>query len=305
MTQFKESLAIEKLPSVQGRYSFGHLMSQTTWFKVGGAADLLFRPADTVDLCHFLKNKPSNLAITCIGAGSNLLVRDGGIEGCVVKLGSGFSDISIENDLVIAGAGCLDRTVAMKCQEAGLSGLEFLVGIPGTIGGALAMNAGAYENETKDFLEWFEFVDQQGVLHRLHTNEIHMTYRHGNLPAGAIAVRAAFRCIKKDPNEIRIKVSDYLHKREESQPIRGRTGGSTFKNPSQGSKAWELIDLAGCRGLRIGDAQVSEKHCNFLLNLDAARANDIEALGTMVQKKVKEITGQELEWEIIRIGSRL
>jgi UDP-N-acetylmuramate dehydrogenase len=304
MTQLKQNSVFENLPSIRGRYSFGHLMAQTTWFKVGGAAEIFFRPADTEDLCYFLKNKPSNLEVTCIGAGSNILVRDGGINGCVVKLGGGFSDISIEEDLVIAGAACLDRTVVMKCQEAGLSGLEFLVGVPGTIGGALAMNAGAYESETKDFLEWFEFVDQQGELHRLYANEIHMTYRHGNLPAGSIVVRAAFKCTKKDSNEIRIKVSDYLQKREDSQPIRGRTGGSTFKNP-QGSKAWELIDLAGCRGLRIGDAQVSEKHCNFLLNLDAARANDIETLGTTVQKKVKEMTGQELEWEIIRIGSSL
>ncbi len=305
MMQLKESPFVEDLPVVQGRYSFGYLMSKATWFKVGGPCEIFFKPANTDDLCYFLKNKPSNLKVMCIGAGSNILVRDGGIDSCIVKLGSGFSEISIEDDIVIAGAGCLNRTLVMRCQEAGLSGLEFLVGIPGTIGGALAMNAGAYDNETKDFLEWFEFVDPQGNLHRLHSHEIHMTYRHGNLPMDSIAVRAAFRCIKKDPLEIKMKVNAYLQKREESQPIRGRTGGSTFKNPAQGPKAWELIDQAGCRGLRIGDAQVSEKHCNFLLNLDAAQASDIETLGMMVQQKVKEITGQELEWEIIRLGSPL
>lgn len=290
------------LPVVQGRYVFDHKMSGSTWFKVGGPADILFKPANSEDLSHFLKNKPLDLDVLCIGAGSNILVRDQGIRGCVIRLGSRFSGIAIQETTVIAGAGCLDRTVAMKCLEAGLSGLEFLVGIPGTIGGALAMNAGAYGSEVKDLLEWVELMDERGEIYTLSKRDLSMSYRQGNLPKRSIVLRAAFRTEPKAQPEIKNTLEDFLKKREETQPVRGRTGGSTFKNPKEGLKAWELIDRAGCRGLRIGDAQVSEKHCNFLLNLDSATAKDLEDVGNIVCQRVQETSGVLLEWEIMRLG---
>ncbi|MBY0282192.1 MAG: UDP-N-acetylmuramate dehydrogenase [Alphaproteobacteria bacterium] len=301
MTFECEKQIIDSLPLVEGRYSFNQKMSQTTWFKVGGPAEVFFKPAHAQDLSHFLKNKPSDMDILCMGAGSNVLVRDHGIKGCVVRLGSGFSGIEIDGPDIIVGAGCLDRTVVMKCLEEGISGLEFLVGVPGTIGGAIAMNAGAYGSEVKDFLRWVELMDEKGEIYRLSSSELSMNYRDGNLPEGSIALRAAFGCYKETQQVIKNKIDDFLKKREDSQPIKGRTGGSTFKNP-EGYKAWELIDKAGCRGLRIGDAAVSEKHCNFLLNLDSATARDLEDLGETVRRKVKETSNIHLEWEILRLG---
>lgn len=302
MTFECEKLLIDTLPNVEGRYSFNQKMAQTTWFKVGGPAEVFFKPAHTKDLSYFLKNKPTDLNVLCVGAGSNILVRDQGVQGCVIKLGSGFSEIKTEGANIIVGTGCLDRTVVMKCLEEGLSGLEFLVGVPGTIGGAVAMNAGAYGSEVKDLLQWVELMDEKGEIYRLSPSELSMSYRHGNLPKRSIALRAAFECHKENSQLIKNKIDEFLKKREDSQPIRGRTGGSTFKNPDNGIKAWELIDKAGCRGLRIGDAQVSEKHCNFLLNLDAATAKDLEGLGEMVRKKVHQTSNIHLEWEIIRLG---
>ena len=297
-----EKLSIDTLPNVEGRYSFNQKMAQTTWFKVGGPAEVFFKPAHAEDLSNFLKNKPVDLNILCVGAGSNILVRDQGIQGCVIKLGSGFSEIKTENSNIIVGAGCLNRTVVMRCLEESLSGLEFLVGVPGTIGGAVAMNAGAYGSEVKDLLQWIELMDEKGEIYRLSSSELSMSYRHGNLPEGSIALRAAFKCHQENSQLIKNKIDEFLKKREDSQPIRGRTGGSTFKNPGNGIKAWELVDKAGCRGLRMGDAQVSEKHCNFLLNLNAATAKDLEDLGEMVRKKVHQISNIHLEWEIIRLG---
>jgi UDP-N-acetylmuramate dehydrogenase len=300
------------LPNVRGRYAFNYDLSKATWFKVGGKAEVLFKPKDVDDLALFLREIDGKMPIVILGAGSNVLVRDGGIKGCVIKLGSGFSDIQFDGTFVTVGAACLDRTFVMECAQKGLSGLEFLVGVPGSIGGAVAMNAGAYGGEIVDFLVWVEIIDAHGNVSRLQTSDLHMTYRHGNLPDNAIVTRACFELAPKDPALISETIDAFLQKREDTQPIRGRTGGSTFKNPaSEGmgkdsapKKAWELIDDAGCRGMSINDAQVSEKHCNFLLNLHAAKAADLEHLGETVRATVKAKTGITLEWEIIRLGDK-
>lgn len=289
------------LPKVRGRYQFDVLLSKMTWFKVGGPVDILFRPADIEDLVHFLKNKPSYLEMTILGAGSNILVRDGGLRGCLIKLTGTFAHIDVEGNQIIAGAACLDRTLAMHCAYAGLSGLEFLVGIPGTVGGAIAMNAGAYGSEIKDTLQWVEMVDDAGAISRVQSKDISMTYRHAELPKNVMITRACFELTWDDPKKIMDTTTRILAQKENDQPLGGRTGGSTFKNPTQG-RAWELIDTAGCRGLRFGDAQISEKHCNFMLNLNTARAYDLEMLGEQVRHRVKEKTGVELDWEIIRLG---
>ncbi len=291
------------LPQIQGRYAFDQPLATSTWFRVGGPADVIFKPANTDDLQHFLKQKPHDVPVMCVGAGSNILVRDGGVDGCVIRLGAAFSKIEKNGTTIMVGAGCLDRTLAQQCQQWGLTGLEFLVGIPGSVGGAVAMNAGAYGGEVKDFLQWVEVVDLKGDLHVLTPSDLNMTYRHGNVPEGCIVTRAAFVCDVKDPNHIQQTLDDFLQRREETQPVRGRTGGSTFQNPPN-QKAWELIDTSGCRGLQIGGAQVSEKHCNFLLNLGNATAHDLETLGETVRTRVLEKTGVQLEWEIIRLGKR-
>jgi len=292
----------EYLPVVRGRYVPDARLAEQTWFRVGGPADILFRPADEDDLAYFLSNKPESVPVTIIGAGSNLLVRDGGLSGVVVRLGRGFSEIRIEEDLIHVGGGCLDRTVALTCRDAGLGSLEFLVGIPGAIGGAVRMNAGAYGREMKDILVYALAVDPQGGRHRLTPEDLQMTYRHTNLPEGWIVTGAVLRGMKdQDPAEIGAALDAILTEREATQPTRGRTGGSTFKNP-ESEKAWKLIDAAGCRGLKMGDAQVSEKHCNFLLNLDQATANDLESLGEEVKRRVYETSGISLEWEIVKIG---
>ena len=289
------------LPNVRGRYAFAFDLSKVTWFKVGGVAEVLFKPKDVEDLITFIKDKDPKMPVTMLGAGSNVLVRDGGIKGVVIKLGSGFSEITFNGSEVIVGGACLDRTFVLACAEKGLSGIEFLVGVPGTIGGAVFMNAGAYGSEIKDFINWVEIVSADGTLTRLQAVDLSMKYRKGNLPKGAIVVRASFALQSDDPQAIHTRINAYLQQREDTQPIRGRTGGSTFKNPSA-MAAWKLIDQAGCRGLMMGDAQVSEKHCNFLLNLDAAKATDLEQLGERVRQTVKDTTGVELEWEIIRLG---
>lgn len=292
----------DHLPEVRGRYIPDAKLAEQTWFRVGGAADILFRPADEEDLMAFLANKPAEVPVTIIGAGSNLLVRDGGVPGVVIRLGRGFSDIRIEDDLVYVGAGCLDRTVSLSCRDAGVGSLEFLVGIPGTIGGAVRMNAGAYGREMKDVLVFATVIDPEGKRHRLTAEDLEMTYRHTNLPEGWIVTSAVLKGVTaQNPEEIGVVIEGILNEREATQPTKGRTGGSTFKNPAQ-EKAWELIDKAGCRGLKIGDAQVSEKHCNFLLNLDQATASDLESLGEEVKRRVSETSGVTLDWEIVRIG---
>lgn len=301
-----------KLPVVRGRYVFDAVLADQTWFRVGGAADVLFKPADVDDLIYFLNNKP-DIPYWIIGAGSNVLIRDAGIRGIVIRLGRGFSSIDIVDNHIEVGAAALDRTVALTCAEKGLGGLEFLVGIPGTIGGAVKMNAGCYSTEIKDVLEWADVLDSSGTIHRLRPAELAMTYRHTAIGANQIVLKACFRCHSVDPGEALQKIQSLLSEREDSQPVRGRTGGSTFRNPKDVkgnvspdgidySKAWQLIDLAGCRGLQIGEAQVSTKHCNFLLNVGAAKAADLELLGNTVREKVKETSGIDLQWEIIRMG---
>lgn len=291
------------LPPLRGRVQAEAPLAPFTWFRTGGPAQFLVRPADLDDLLLLLRDCPADLPLTVIGAASNLLVRDGGLRGVVVKLARGFSDILVEADGIIAGAAALDATVAEHAAAAGLAGLEFLSGIPGAIGGAVCMNAGAYGTEVRDVLDWAEIATASG-LRRLSAAELGFSYRHSALPEGAVVVRARFRAAPGDAAAIAEKMRAIRAAREETQPVRARTGGSTFKNPP-GQKAWALIDAAGCRGLRQGDAEISSKHCNFLLNLGAATALDIESLGETVREKVKASSGITLEWEIKRIGEPL
>lgn len=294
---------VDQLPLVFGRYTINAKMAEQTWFRVGGPTNVLFRPRDVDDLEAFLKNKPLGIPVTVVGAGSNMLVRDQGIPGVVIRLlGKGFSDINVAGTTIEAGAGCLDRTLALKTAEYGIGGLEFLVGIPGTLGGAVRMNAGAYGSEIKDILQWIDAIDPQGTRHRLTIDQLNLTYRHSDLPENWIITRVCLQGFSKNAADIETQLQAFLSAREATQPVRGRTGGSTFKNPD-GHKAWELIDRAGCRGLRQGGAEVSEKHCNFLLNTGTATASDLENLGETVRQKVKKSTGIDLEWEIIRLGA--
>jgi UDP-N-acetylmuramate dehydrogenase len=291
------------LPPLRGRVQQDAPLAATTWFRVGGPAEWLVRPADVDDLLLLLRDKPRNMALTVIGAASNLLVRDGGLRGIVLKLARGFSDIVVEADGIVAGAAALDATVAEHAAEAGLGGLAFLSGIPGSIGGAVAMNAGAYGAEVKDVLDWAEVATPQGLL-RLSAAELGFAYRRAGLPEGGVVVCARFHARPGDAAAIAEQMRAIRTAREDTQPVRARTGGSTFKNPA-GRKAWALIDAAGCRGLRRGGAQVSEKHCNFLLNLGQASAAELEELGEEVREKVRAMSGIALEWEIKRIGEAL
>ena len=292
---------IERLPPVRGEYRADASTAQLTWFRVGGPAEVLFRPADEADLTDFLAGRPADIAVTVLGVGSNILIRDGGVAGVVIRLGKNFADARINGDRVIAGAGALDVTVAATAQRAGLTGLEFLSGIPGTIGGALRMNAGAYGSEVKDVLVSVRAIDPLGHGHTLSAAEMELSYRHCGVPGDWIFTSAVFRARTGNPATIAQAMTDIRDAREETQPRRVRTGGSTFANP-QGGKAWQLIAAAGCRGLRVGGAQVSEKHCNFLLNTGDATAADIEALGEEVRRRARETSGVELRWEIRRIG---
>lgn len=293
------------LPHVRGQYSFNYSLKKLNWFQVGGTCDVLLKPEDTEDLAFFIQNKPQDLPVYILGAGSNMMVRDGGIQGCCIKLGRSFSQISIEGNEVIVGAACLDRTLVMTCAEHGLSGLEFLVGVPGSVGGAIAMNAGAYGFEIKNYLKWIKVVDHQGNITILEDAAQHMQYRKGNLAKGSIVVEVCFVLQQGEKEIILKKVDEYLQQRNDSQPTKGKMGGSTFKNPSSSTlRAWELIDQAGCRGLAINDAIMSEKHCNFMMNMGDASSEDLEQLGDEVIQRVKEKTGVDLEWEIIRIGRK-
>lgn len=291
------------LPVVRGKYSFDYSLKKLNWFQVGGTCDILFKPEDTEDLAYFIKNKPQDLPVYILGAGSNMMVRDGGIPGCCIKLGRFFSQILIQDNEVIVGASCLDRTLVMTCAEHGLSGLEFLVGVPGSIGGAVAMNAGAYGYEIKSYLKWIKVVDIHGNITILEDAAQNMQYRKGNIAKGAIVVEACFVLQHEEKEIILKRVEEYLQQRNDSQPTKGKMGGSTFKNPASSPlRAWELIDQAGCRGLAINDAIMSEKHCNFMMNMGDASSEDLEKLGDEVIQRVKEKTGVDLEWEIIRIG---
>lgn len=290
------------LPPVRGRYLFEADLSKLTWFGVGGPAEILFKPKDLRDLCEFLS--VNTHPVFTLGAGSNIIVRDGGIKGVTIRLTGPFAEIKIDGEFIEVGAGCLDRTVAMTCQQQGLSGLEFFISVPGTIGGALRMNAGAYGYETKDRLVWAEAVRPDGEVVQISASEMGMSYRHCGVPDDWIFTRALFHCERDTPENIQARLQDILEKRQATQPTKGRTGGSTFKNPGPLS-AWKLIDEAGCRGMTLGDAIMSEKHCNFMLNMGNASAQDLEDLGERVRKTVKESTGVELQWEIKRVGEKL
>ncbi|KAF0146575.1 MAG: UDP-N-acetylmuramate dehydrogenase [Rhodospirillaceae bacterium] len=296
---------LDRLPGVRGRHTMDASLAGITWFQVGGVAEVMFRPADSADLAHFLATRPAEIPITVIGVGSNLLVRDGGVPGVVIRLGRGFAAITVEGkDRLRCGAAALDANVAALACEAGVGGLEFLSGVPGTIGGALRMNAGAYEAEIKDVLVEAEAVDGQGRLHRLGPAAMGFSYRHATVAETWIFTSAVLQGHSDDLPAIAARIAEIRRRREESQPLRMRTGGSTFRNPG-GVRAWELIDRAGCRGLRQGGAIVSEKHCNFLVNTGAASAADLETLGEEVRRRVQDVTGITLEWEIRRIGRPL
>lgn len=289
------------LPSVRGQYRFAAPLAKTNWFGVGGPAEVLFKPEDTADLADFMKAKPADLPVTVIGVGSNLIVRDGGLPGVVIRLGRFFNEVALEGDVVVAGAAMLDLNLARLAASWGRAGLEFMSGIPGTVGGALAMNAGAYGREVKDVLLRAEAVNAQGEIVTLSVEEMKYSYRHYGGPEGLIFTRAWFATTAEASEVVEVRMAEIQAKREATQPIRERTGGSTFANP-EGYKAWELIDKAGCRGLTIGGAQMSELHCNFMINTGAATAADLEALGDEVRARVKASSGVDLRWEIKRIG---
>jgi UDP-N-acetylmuramate dehydrogenase len=292
---------IDRLPKVRGRLTADAPLAQVTWFRVGGPAEVMFRPADIDDLSAFLAQKPADVPVTVIGVASNLLVRDGGIKGVVVRLGRGFVEIETKDNLVTAGAGALDFNVALTARDTGIAGIEFLSGIPGTVGGGLRMNAGAYGSEFKDVLQSAAALDAKGQRHDLAVGELQLSYRHCGLPEDWIFVSACFAGQPGDKLAIARRMSEIQATREQSQPIRAKTGGSTFANPP-GHKAWQLIDEAGCRGIRRGGAMISDKHANFLINTGDATAADIEALGEEVRARVLKKTGITLEWEIRRVG---
>lgn len=297
------STLLESLPKIKGTYRENADLSKINWFNVGGIAEVMFRPADSDDLIYFLKNKPAGVPITILGVGSNLLVRDGGIDGVVIRLGRGFTQIHKEDNLVHAGSGALSFNVATLAADYGISGLEFLVGVPGTIGGALAMNAGAYGGDIASVLKSAEAIDESGNLHHLSPEDIGYIYRGNTLPDGMIFINCILRGESGEVDVIKARLAEITRMREDTQPIRSKTSGSTFKNPT-GLKAWQLIDEAGCRGLKIGGAQVSEKHCNFFINTGNATAADIESLGEEVRNRVRTKTGVELVWEVKIIGKK-
>ncbi len=293
---------LRRLPKVRGRLEANAPLADLTWFRVGGPAEVLFTPADEADLAEFLGATPADIPVTVIGVGSNLLVRDGGVPGVVIRLGRGFSALAVEEGALIrAGAAVLDVRVARYAAEHGIDALTFLRGIPGTIGGALRMNGGAYGAETKDVLVEARAVDRMGNVTVLSNAQMRYSYRHCGAPEDFIFMQALLRGKPGDRQEIAAAMDAITAAREATQPVKSRTGGSTFKNPP-GGKAWELIDRAGMRGFAIGNARVSELHCNFLINDGGATAADIEALGETVRARVRDTSGIDLDWEIRRIG---
>lgn len=291
------------LPPVRGRLVADAPLAPLLWFKSGGAAEWLFEPADTDDLCEFLAALDPAVPVMGLGLGSNLIVRDGGVPGIVVRLGKTFTKVErLDETTLGCSGGASGILVSSTARDAGIGGVEFLRSIPGTVGGFVRMNGGAYGREVKDILVECEVVLRSGERAIMSLADLRYSYRHSELPDGAIVVSATFRGHSGDPAAIQAEMDRIAAEREASQPLRSRTGGSTFKNPP-GHKAWQLVDQAGCRGLRIGDAQVSEKHTNFLLNLGCASSADIEALGEEVRRRVKEKSGVTLEWEIQRVGN--
>lgn len=297
------------------RFTQNAPLGAESWFGCGGAADILFQPADLDDLSLFLKDTPAELPVTILGGLANTIVRDGGIRGCVIRLGKPFAEIEIRGTRIIAGAGALNGTVAAAAAKAGIGGLEFLSGIPGTVGGALRMNAGAYGREVKDALVAAFGLDRSGRSEALMLDEMHMSYRHCGAPEEIIFTAAAFEGQREDKDVVRARLKEIKERRRDTQPIAEKTGGSTFANPTaeelsaaglpEGTRAWQLVERVGGRGLKIGGAMMSEKHCNFMINTGTATAADLEDLGDEIISRVKNLLGVTLHWEIRRIGERL
>lgn len=298
---------VATLPSVRGKLTQDAPLAKLVWFKSGGSADWLFEPADLDDLRDFLTELDGSMPVMALGLGSNMIVRDGGVPGVVVRLGKAFAGVKVlEGNRLECGGGASGILVSSTARDAGIAGLEFLRGIPGTVGGFVRMNGGAYGREVSSILIDCDVVMPDGSLKTLPASALHYTYRHSDLPEGAVVVAARFEGTPGDPADIGAEMDRIAAAREASQPLRTKTGGSTFKNPdthaSGGRKAWELVDAAGCRGLTLGGAQVSEKHTNFLINTGDATSSDIEGLGEEVRRRVRETSGIELEWEIQRVG---
>lgn len=294
-----------RLPPTRGAQIPNAPLADQTWFRVGGPAEVLFKPADVEDLSYFLAHCPQDIPLTILGTASNTLIRDGGIPGVVIKLGPAFASITVESSSLTAGAGAMDLNVARAAQSAGIAGMEFLCGIPGTVGGGLRMNAGAHGGEFKDIVLTVKALDRAGNPRTLYNAQMGFSYRHSDAPLDWFFIEATLAGEADDPGAILRRMQAIQKTRVENQPIREKTGGSTFANPDndpQGRKAWQLIDAAGCRGLKIGQAMVSEKHCNFLINTGHATATEIEALGEEVRRRVKQHSGIDLRWEIRRQG---
>jgi len=292
---------LARLPDVRGSLRAAVPLAPFTWLRVGGAAEALFIPKDEADLAHFLSSTPVDIPVQILGVASNTLVRDGGVKGVVIRLGPAFAKVSTDDVKVTAGTAALDKSVAKKAAETGITGLEFYAGVPGTIGGALRMNAGCYGSETKDVLESVVAINRAGRRQVMSLAEMQYSYRHCGAPKDLFFVEAVFKGEADEPAAIQSRMDEITEKRELSQPIREKTGGSTFKNPD-GHSSWKLIDAAGCRGLRVGGAQMSEQHCNFMINADGATAADLEKLGETVRARVLETQGVDLHWEVRRIG---
>ena len=294
--------AFEPVEGLRGKIVRDAPLAPLVWFKAGGAADWLFEPADLDDLKHFLEGLGGKLPVMALGLGSNLIVRDGGVPGVVIRLGKPFADIEVRDGCVLAcGAGAHGILVASAARDAGIAGLEFLRGIPGTVGGFVRMNGGAYGREVADVMTDCDVVMPDGTCHCLPARDLKYSYRHSELPEDAVVIAARFKGTPGDPKAIGAEMDRIARAREDSQPLRTKTGGSTFKNP-EGGKAWQLVDQAGCRGMKNGGAQVSEKHTNFLINTGKATSADIEGLGEAVRRKVYQHSGVGLEWEIQRVG---
>ena len=308
---------VDILPKIRGEYRFNFPLSNSNWFKVGGPAEILFKPSDEDDLIDFLKNKPKDIDITVFGVGSNLIIRDGGIDGVVIKLGRAFNTISVIEDelkdllkseprgtkFIQVGAACLNHNLANFCASEALAGLEFLIGIPGSIGGGIAMNAGAYGSEFKDYIKRVKAVDYDGNIHIFDKEDMGFVYRGNSLKKDMIFLEAIFELSHDDPKKIFARMEEITKKREQTQPVKEKTTGSTFANPI-GYSAWKLIDEAGFRGFKMGGASISEKHCNFMINDGTAKAKDLEDLGEHIRKEVYSSRGILLEWEVKRIGKK-